>query len=83
MKNTTRKRKKALRGFEAAYGRQELIDQMYHLFVRGKQGAVGRRRAGSPSELLSVVRGFLCGRQRQPNVVSRYFHKDSVQYAAI
>ncbi len=38
MKNTTRKRKKAIRGFEAAYGRQELIDQMYHLFARGKQG---------------------------------------------
>lgn len=38
MKNTTRKRKKALRGFEAAYGRQELIDQMYHLFASGKQG---------------------------------------------
>lgn len=38
MKNTTRKRKKAIRGFEAAYGRQELIDQMYHLVARGKQG---------------------------------------------
>jgi DDE superfamily endonuclease/Winged helix-turn helix len=48
-----------------------------------KSHAVGRRRAGSPSELLSAVRGFLRGRQRQPDVVSRYFHKDSVRYAAI
>lgn len=48
-----------------------------------KSNAVGRRRAGSPSELLLAVRGFLRGRQRQPDVVSRYFHKDSVQYAAI
>lgn len=48
-----------------------------------KSNAVGRRRAGSPPELLSAVRGFLRGRQRQPDVVSRYFHKDSVRYAAI
>lgn len=48
-----------------------------------KSHAVGRRRAGSPPELLSAVRGFLRGRQRQPDVVSRYFHKESVRYAAI
>jgi len=47
-----------------------------------KSNAVGRRRAESPSELVSAVRGFLRGRQRQPDVVSRYFHKDSVRYAA-
>ncbi len=47
-----------------------------------KSNAVGRRRAGSPSELVSTVRGFLRSRQRQPDVVSRYFHKDSVRYAA-
>jgi len=48
-----------------------------------KSNAVGRRRAGSPSELLSAVRGFLRGRQRQPGVVSCYFHNDSVRYAAV
>jgi len=48
-----------------------------------KSNAVGRRRAGSQTELVSAVRGFLRGRQRQPDVVSRYFHKDSVRYAAV
>ncbi len=38
MKSTTRKRKKAIRGIEAAYGRQEIIDHMYRLFAQGKQG---------------------------------------------
>jgi len=38
MKNTTRKRKKAIRGIEAAYGRQEIIEQMYRVFAKGKQG---------------------------------------------
>ena len=48
-----------------------------------KSNAVGRRRAGSQTELVSAVRGFLRGRQRQPGVVSRYFHNDSVRYAAV
>src|SRR4030067_629195 len=38
--------------------------------------AVRRRCAASQAELISGVRGFLRGRQRQPDVVSRYFHKD-------
>jgi len=38
MKNTTRKRKKAIRGIEAAFGRQEIIEQMYRVFAKGKQG---------------------------------------------
>ncbi len=48
-----------------------------------KSNAVGRRRAGSQTELVSAVRGFLRGRQRQPGVVSCYFHNDSVRYAAV
>lgn len=38
MKESTRKRKKAIRGLEAACGRQEIVEQMHHLLVRGKQG---------------------------------------------
>jgi len=38
MKNTTRKRKKAMKGMEAAYRRQALVEQMYRIFVQGKQG---------------------------------------------
>lgn len=39
MKNTTKKRKKAIRGIEVAFGgRQEIIEQMFHVFAKGKQG---------------------------------------------
>ena len=39
MKDTTRKRKKAIRGIEVAFGgRQEIIGQMFKLLARGKQG---------------------------------------------
>jgi putative transposase len=39
MKDTTRKRKKAIRGIEVAFGgRQAIIEQMFHVFSRGKQG---------------------------------------------
>ena len=38
MKETTRKRKKARFGIEAAYGRQWIDDQMFRILVRGKQG---------------------------------------------
>src|SRR3989337_2495892 len=56
-------------------------DEILHQDV--KSNAVGRRRAGSLPELVSAVRGFLRGRQRQPGVVSCYFHNDSVRYAAV
>lgn len=39
MKDTTRKRKKAIRGIEVAFGgRQEIVGQMYRLLAQGKQG---------------------------------------------
>lgn len=38
MKETTRKRKKATRGIEAACGRQQIVDRMYGIFTQGKQG---------------------------------------------
>mgnify|MGYP000261963865 FL=1 len=39
MKDTTRKRKKAIQGIEAAFGgRQAIIEQMFHVFSKGKQG---------------------------------------------
>lgn len=38
MKETTRKRKKARFGIEAAYGRQWIDDQMFRILVTGKQG---------------------------------------------
>ncbi|OGW14770.1 MAG: hypothetical protein A3G93_09855 [Nitrospinae bacterium RIFCSPLOWO2_12_FULL_45_22] len=38
MKVNTKRRKKAIRGFEQAYGRQDLIDRMYQIYRMGKQG---------------------------------------------
>lgn len=38
MKDSTKKRKKAIRYFEKMYGRQEIIDQMYQIICKGKQG---------------------------------------------
>jgi len=38
MKDTTRRRKNAIRGIEAAFGgRQEIIDQMFRVFAQGRQ----------------------------------------------
>lgn len=38
MKETTRKRKKAIIRMQEAYGRQWIIEQMYQIFARGKRG---------------------------------------------
>lgn len=38
MKESTRKRKKAIRGMEEVYGRQEIVEQMYRIIVTGKEG---------------------------------------------
>ena len=38
MRVNTRKRRKARRVFEQMYGRQEMIDRMYQIISRGKQG---------------------------------------------
>lgn len=38
MKETTKKRKKATRGIEAACGRQQIVERMYQIFTQGKQG---------------------------------------------
>ena len=38
MKENTKKRKKAIRGMEEACGRQEIIEQMYEIYAKGKAG---------------------------------------------
>ncbi len=38
MKESTRKRGKAIRGMKEVYGRQEIVEQMYRIIVSGKQG---------------------------------------------
>lgn len=47
-----------------------------------KANALGRRRPVDRCELISGVRGYLRSTQRQPEIVKRYFHAESVRYAA-
>jgi transposase len=47
-----------------------------------KTNALGRRRPRSQHELIADTRSYLRSRQRQPGLVSRYFHEPHVRYAA-
>jgi len=47
-----------------------------------KSNAVGRRRPATRPEMIAGVRGYLRSTQRQPAIVRRYFHAESVRYAA-
>jgi transposase len=48
-----------------------------------KQNAVGRRRATSQADMIADVSGYLRSTQKQPQIVKRYFHAPSVQYAIV
>lgn len=79
MKDTTRKRKKAIRGLDAVYGRPEIIDQMYHLFEKGKQGfdemmkEMGRMMAET---IMYIEREEIAGPDYRP------FRKDIKKWAS-
>jgi len=47
-----------------------------------KANAVGRRRPHDQRELMRNVRGHLRKRKRNPELVKRYFHAETVRYAA-
>lgn len=47
-----------------------------------KNNALGRRRPIDRRELIRGVRAYLRSTQRQPAIVQRYFHAQSVRYAA-
>lgn len=47
-----------------------------------KANAVGRKRAKTKREMIENVRRHLYRRQRQPDVVRRFFHEKHVAYAA-
>jgi len=47
-----------------------------------KANAVGRRRPHNQKQLMQNVRGYLRIRQDNPELVKRYFHEESVRYAA-
>jgi len=48
-----------------------------------KSNAVGRRRPHHQDDLVKNVRSYLYSRQRKPQLVKKYFHKENVRYAAI
>lgn len=47
-----------------------------------KANALGRRRPENRTEMIAGVRGYLRSTQRRPEIVKRYFHAESVRYAA-
>ncbi len=47
-----------------------------------KSNALGRRRPRDRREMIAGVRSYLRSTQRQPDIVKRYFHAESVRYAA-
>ena len=47
-----------------------------------KTNAVGKRRPRTRPQMMRTVRGYLERRRRNPELVQRYFHEESVRYAA-
>jgi transposase len=48
-----------------------------------KSNAVGRRRPHTPEEMVRNVRSYLYSRQKNPQLIKRYFKAEPVRYAAI
>ena len=48
-----------------------------------KANAVGRQRARNQGQLVTKLRSYLRSRQRQPQLVQRYFEGKKVRYAAL
>ena len=47
-----------------------------------KSNAVGKRRPRSQLQMMRTVRSYLDRGRRDPDLVKRYFHEESVRYAA-
>ena len=67
--------------FLPAYSPELNPDEMLNQDV--KTNAVGRKRPSAQKEMIKNVRGYLWSRQRKPEAVKKYFHKKSVNYAAL
>ena len=48
-----------------------------------KSNAVGKRRPHNLPQMMRIVRGYLVKRRCSPDLVRRYFHEQSVRYAAV
>ena len=67
--------------FLPSYSPELNPDEMLNQDV--KTNAVGRKRPSTQKEMIKNVRGYLWSRQRKPDSVKKYFHKKSVNYAAL
>ena len=47
-----------------------------------KTNAVGRRRPRTQPQMMRTMRSYLERRRKDPELVKRYFHEESVRYAA-
>jgi transposase len=65
-----------LPGYSPELNPDELLNQDV------KSNALGRRRPANQTEMIAGVRSYLHSTQHQPELVSRYFHAESVRYAA-
>jgi transposase len=63
-----------------AYSPELNPDEMLNQDV--KTNAVRRKPAATQSSMVRNLRGYLRSRQRQPELVKRYFHAPTVRYAA-
>ena len=48
-----------------------------------KSNAVGKRRPHNLPQMMRIVRRYLGKRRNSPELVKRYFHEESVRYAAV
>jgi transposase len=74
--NAHRIRRFFLPGYSPELNPDEMLNQDV------KSNAVGRRRARNQDEMMGHVRGYLWGRQRQPDIIKSYFQEPHVRYAA-
>lgn len=65
-----------LPGYSPQLNPDELLNQDV------KSNALGRRRPANQTELITDVRSYLRGTQRQPAIVRSYFDEEHVRYAA-
>jgi len=75
-----RYRKRMEMFFLPAYSPDLNPDEMLNQDV--KTNAVGRKRARNQVELMGNLRRYLNRRRANPRLVIRYFHENSVRYAA-
>jgi transposase len=76
-----RNKKRIRMFFLPTYSPELNPDEMLNQDV--KANAVGRKRPHTEKEMMRNLRGYLWARQRRPEDVKRYFHRETVRYASL